>query len=74
MKTTREATEVNKMKLRRLELELTQYQLEKLTNIHQARLSLFERGFRKPSQNEKRKIAKALRVKEEMLFEERTNS
>ncbi len=64
----KEATGMKKMKFRRLQLGFSQYELERLTNIHQARLSLFERGYREPSTDEKKKLAKALKIEEEELF------
>jgi DNA-binding XRE family transcriptional regulator len=42
---------------------VTQVELAFATGINQARLSQIERGFRKPSDDEKRRITKALRKK-----------
>jgi transcriptional regulator with XRE-family HTH domain len=47
----------------RFVLNVTQVELAFATGINQARLSQIERGFRKPSDDEKRRIAKALRKK-----------
>jgi len=60
---------MNKIKKRRLELEFTQYDLEKLTGINQSKLSLIEGGYREPSSEEKKKIAKVLRAEIQELFE-----
>lgn len=59
---------MNRMKLRRLQLGFSQYQVERLTGIHQARLSLFENGYREPNKGEKKKLAKALNIEEKELF------
>jgi transcriptional regulator with XRE-family HTH domain len=61
---------MNKVKRRRLELEFTQYDVEKLTGIKQSKLSLIEGGYREPSPEEKKKIAKVLRSEIQGLFEE----
>jgi len=60
---------MNKAKKRRLELEFTQYQVEKLTGINQSKLSLIEGGHREPTPEEKKKIAKVLRTEIHELFE-----
>ena len=59
---------MNKIKRRRLELEFTQYQLEKLTGINQSKLSLIEAGYREPTVEEKKKIAKVLKIEAQELF------
>jgi len=56
---------MNIFKKQRLELELTQYDVEKLTGIHQSKLSLIERGFRVLSSEESQKLCKVLRLEEE---------
>ena len=60
---------MNKVKKRRLDLEFSQYQLEKLTGINQSKLSLIEAGYRNPTPEEKKKIAKVLRTEVQELFE-----
>ena len=60
---------MNKVKKRRLELEFSQYQLERLTGINQSKLSLIEAGYREPTHEEKKKIAKVLRTEIHELFE-----
>jgi len=64
---------MNKVKKRRLELEFTQYQVEKLTGINQSKLSLIEAAYRKPTAEEKKKIAKVLRAEIQELFEQDRN-
>ena len=59
---------MNKIKKRRLEFEFTQYDLEKLTGINQSKLSLIEAGYREPTAEEKKKIAKVLRAEAQELF------
>lgn len=61
---------MNKLKKRRLELELTQYDIEKLIGISQSKLSLFEGDYRIPKPEEKRKLAKVLRAETKNLFGE----
>lgn len=55
---------MNVFKKQRLELELTQYDVEKLTGIRQSKLSLVERGFRILNSEENQKLCKALRLEE----------
>ena len=50
----------SRLRLERLQKELSQYQLERRTGIAQARLSLLERGFRVPTVEEQAKLADAL--------------
>jgi len=64
-----EAKTMNKIKKRRLELEFTQYQVEKLTGINQSKLSLIEAGYREPTAEEKKKIARVLRTEAQELFD-----
>lgn len=59
---------ISKLKQERLLQGKTQYRLEQETSIHQTLISLFERGIRKPNKKQRRKLAKALGVKEESLF------
>lgn len=64
---------MNKVKKRRLELEFTQYQIEKLTGINQSKISLIEAGYRGPTAEEKKKIAKVLKTEVQELFESDRN-
>jgi len=59
---------VNKIKRRRLELELNQHDVAKLSGISQTKISLFENDYRKPSPKEKNKLAKVLNVDVPELF------
>ena len=60
---------MNKVKKRRLELEFTQYDVEKLSRIKQSRLSLIEAGYRRPNNEEEKILAKVLRTDVQELFE-----
>jgi DNA-binding XRE family transcriptional regulator len=53
-----------KMKLKAIRAERmeSQWSLSRETGIHQSKISLFERGYIKPSDDEKQKIADALNV------------
>lgn len=51
-----------KLKAIRAERMESQWSLYKETGIHQSKISLFERGYIKPSDEEKQKIAEALNV------------
>ena len=51
-----------KLRMIRAEKEMSQWSLSKETGIHQSKISLFERGFITPNDEEKEGIAKALRV------------
>ena len=55
---------MNVFKKQRLELELTQYDVEKLTGIRQSKLSLVERGFRVLDSEENQRLCKVLRLEE----------
>lgn len=65
-----EVKPVNEIKKKRLESELTQYDVEKLTGISQSKLSLIEAGYREPNFEEKKKLAKILRTKTKELCKE----
>lgn len=60
---------MNKVKKRRLELEFTQYEVEKLSGINQSKLSLIEKGYREPSLEEKKRLAKVLKSEVHELFD-----
>lgn len=53
---------MNGLRKKRLLSGLTQYDIEKLTGIPQGKLSLIERGYREPSDHEKKKLTKVLRI------------
>ena len=59
---------MNVFKKQRLELELTQYDVEKLTGIRQSKLSLVERGFRVLNSEENQRLCKVLHLKEKNLL------
>jgi len=53
---------MNEIKKRRLISGFTQYDIEKLTGISQARLSLIERGYRQPNPEELLKLLEVLKI------------
>jgi transcriptional regulator with XRE-family HTH domain len=59
---------MNQIKMRRLQLEFTQLDLEKLSGISQTRISLIENDYREPNSDERKKLSKILRASEEELF------
>lgn len=59
---------MNNLRKARLKADKTQLQLMKETGIYFATISKIERGWLKPSEEQKEKLAKALNVKEEWLF------
>jgi len=48
--------------------KINQHQLALLSQVHQSRISLIENGLVEPTEDEKKKIAKALGVEVEMLW------
>jgi len=50
--------------------ELSIYDLSQKTGIDPARISLIERGYKNPKQDEKQKLAKVLGCKVEDIFSE----
>jgi len=58
----------SKMKIARFYANVSQDLLAQMTGIDQARISRIERGYAKPSAEQKRKLAKALKAKVEWLF------
>lgn len=57
------------MKLKELRARrgLTQFDLKIKTNIHQTKISHFERGYLQPTQNELCRLAEALKVRPERI-------
>jgi len=55
------------MRLKRIELGLTQSQLSRITEIEQWRISILERGFVQPTPQEAEALAKALNIVPEDL-------
>jgi transcriptional regulator with XRE-family HTH domain len=47
---------------------ITQYDLTKATQIPQCKISLIERGYVEPKDDEKKKLAKALGIKPEEIW------
>jgi transcriptional regulator with XRE-family HTH domain len=60
---------MNMVKKRRFELGFSQYEVEKLSGIPQSRISLIEKGYREPSMEEKKRLAKTLRAEIQELFD-----
>ena len=53
---------------KRIFQELTIYDLERMTGLNTAKISLIERGYKSPRNDEKLKLAKALNCKVEDIF------
>ena len=60
--------ENEKLRIARLVKRITQYDLTKATEIPQCKISLIERGYVQPREDEKKKLAKALGVKPEEIW------
>jgi len=58
----------NKLREERFKLRMSQYVLTNLSGVSQSRISLIENELSEPSEAEKKKIAKALKVKISDLF------
>ncbi len=54
---------MNMYKLRRLRMRLKQYDVSKQTGISQSKLSLIENGYVRPTDEERRKLNKALSIR-----------
>jgi DNA-binding XRE family transcriptional regulator len=59
---------MNNVRRTRRDRELSQYQIARDAEISQATLSLVERGFKDPSKETKRRIAKALKCRVSEVF------
>lgn len=53
---------------------ITQFQLRVSTGIHQSKISMIENGLIEPREDEKQRLAKALEVKPEKIWENETDS
>jgi len=60
---------MNRLRELRVIKRITQFQLRLSTGIHQSKISLIESGLIEPREDEKRKIAKALQVRPEEIWE-----
>ncbi len=56
------------LKVARVKRKMSQWELSYQTGIAQSRISLFEKGFRKPTQEQAEKIAETLQVAIEEIF------
>ena len=61
------------LRQKRLLEELTIYDLERRTGLNTAKISLIERGYRNPRNEEKLKFAKALKCRIAEIFPEGGN-
>ncbi len=59
---------MNNLRKMRREKEITQYELELRTGIHQSYLSIMEKGYRKPSLSQMSLIAKGLNCDVKEVF------
>ena len=59
---------LSSLRKKRLFQEMTIYDLERRTGLNPAKISLIERGYRSPRNDEKLKLAKALNCKVEDIF------
>lgn len=59
----------NKLREVRVLRRITQFQLRVSTGIHQSKISMIENGLIKPSEDERRRLAKALGVGSEQIWE-----
>ena len=59
---------MNRLKVARAERNMTQFKLALLAGITQSRLSYFENSLLTPTEEEKRKIAKALGMRVQEIF------
>lgn len=61
---------MNKLRETRLRIDKSQLQMMKETGIYFATISRIERGWLKPTEKQKKKLAKALGVEGDWLFPE----
>ena len=61
---------MNRLREIRVIKRITQFQLRLSTGIHQSKISLIESGLIEPREDEKRRIAKASRVRPEEIWSE----
>ena len=62
---------MNNLRKARLTIDKSQLQLMKETGIFFSTISRIENGWLKPSDKQKKKLAKALKVEQEWLFPEK---
>jgi len=65
---------MNNLRKARLRADKSQLQLMKETGIYFATISRIENGWLKPKSEQKRKLAKALKVKTDWLFPEKVTN
>ena len=59
---------MNRLRKARLKIDKSQLELMQETSIHFATISRIERGWLKPTEQQKQKLAKALKVGKRWLF------
>ena len=64
---------MNKLREIRVVKRITQFQLRVATGIHQSKISMIENGLIEPREDEKKRLSKALGVKQEELFSNGSN-
>ena len=60
----------NKLREIRVVKRISQFQLRLSTGIHQSKISLIENGLIEPREDEKKKLARALGVRQEDIWNE----
>ena len=64
---------MNIIKKRRIDLGMSQYDLSRITGIHQSRLSLVENGYRKLRDDEIKILSKKLQISEQDFYYDQLN-
>lgn len=59
---------MNRLREIRVTKRITQFQLRLSTGIHQSRISMIENGLVHPSEDEKKRLSRALGVRTEEIF------
>lgn len=65
---------MNKLREKRVVKQITQFQLRIATGIHQSKISMIENGLIEPRPDERRKLAEALGVSPEEIWDKETDS
>jgi len=60
---------MNRLRQTRVVKRITQFQLRLSTGIHQSKISMIENNLVEPREDEKKKLAKALNVRPEEIWE-----
>ncbi len=62
---------MNKLREVRVVKRISQFQLRVLTGVHQSKISMIENGLVQPREDEKERLARALGMREEDIFQEK---